>query len=136
MELIYDYPEEVKALYMCGYSFEEAVRIAEISDTGSYDIISRCIELYYGKCENGDYCTLVPNYMELVVDEQQVRDSAVRDLRRHFTRKMRASMEDSPIDGYEAPALDNTPDPLYPKPEKREESSITNNSSDDEELPF
>ena len=133
MEFIYDFPDEVLALHMCGFSFDEAVRLADQDYYNSEPIIRRCVEIYYGKTGKGDKNTILPNYHELVVTEEQIRDAAIKMLRRLFSSKLQESLKRSPVEGITAEqfaAMWNSQNPLPPP------TPVPDDNSDDDELPF
>jgi len=134
MEFIYDFPDEVLALHMCGFSFDEAVRLADQDYYNSEPIIRRCVEIYYGETGKGDKNTILPNYRELVVTEEEIRDEAIKMLRRHFSRKLEESLERSPVEGLTAEqfiAMWKAQNPTPPLPPVSDD-----NSDNDEDLPF
>lgn len=134
MEFIYDFPEEVLALHMCGFTFDEAVRIANTNNVSVEPIIRRCVEVYFGKAGEGDQDTIMPNYHECVVTEEEIRDAAIKMLRRLFSRKLQESLERSPVEGFTAEqfiAMWKAQNPTPPPPPASDD-----NSDDDEGLPF
>ena len=133
MEFTYDFPDEVLALHMCGFTFDEAVRLADQDYYNSEPIIRRCIEIYYGKTGKGDKNTILPNYHELVVTEEQIRDAAIKMLRRLFSSKLQESLERFPVEGFPVEqfiAMWKAQNPTPPPP------PVSDNNSDDDELPF
>ena len=134
MEFIYDFPDEVLVLHMCGFTFDDAVRIANTNNVSVEPIIRRCVEVYYGKAGEGDQDTILPNYRELVVTEEEIRDEAIKMLRRHFSRKLEESLERSPVEGLTAEhfiAMWEAQNPTPPLPPVSDD-----NSDNDEDLPF
>ena len=130
MEYIFEYIDQVKVLYMCGYSFDEAVEIANRNDDQAYDIKERCINLYFGPFEHGVF-SLIPNYMEETLTEEEIIKDAAKDFRRHFTRKFKESLEESPLQGVDVPEEAALPD--------ERNTGISQESAsqeDDDELPF
>ena len=84
MEYIFDYPDEVMALYACGHTFRQSVRIADHIDDESYVRIKLCIENVFGKFEHSEV-TLVPKYHDEVVTEAEARDNLVKTIRESFS---------------------------------------------------
>ena len=133
-EFIYDFPDEVLALHMCGFTFDEAVRLADQEYNNSEPIIRRCIEVYFGNAGEGDENTILPNYHECVVTEEEIKDAAIKMFRRYFSRKLHESLKRSPVEGITAEqfaAMWNSQNPLPPPTPVPDD-----NSDDDEDLPF
>ncbi len=110
------------------------MRLADQDYYNSEPIIRRCVEIYYGKTDKGDRNTIMPNYHERVVTEEQIRDAAIKMLRRLFSSKLQDSLEQSPVDGFPVEQFiamwkaQNPTPPLTPVSD--------DNSDNDEDLPF
>jgi hypothetical protein len=84
MEYIFDYPDEVMALYACGHTFRQSVRIADCMDDECCERIRLCISNVFGKFEHGEV-TLMPNYHDEVVTEVEARFNLVNTIRESFS---------------------------------------------------
>ena len=135
MEFIFEFIDQVKVLYMCGYSFDEAVEIANRNDDQAYYIKERCINLYFGPFEHSDF-SLIPNYMEETLTEEEIIKDAAKDFRKHFTRKFEESLEESPLQGVTVHEEAALPGNIPADEGDAGTSHGPSDEEDDEELPF